>query len=210
MSSKESTSHLLLETIKLEDGEIANLSYHQARCTQSRQKLFNSTDILELSSLIHPPYLSNKGLYRCRILYAKELHSIEYIPYVEKDIQTLKIVPSQIDYSVKYANRDALNTLLLSYQDVDEIIIEKDGYLTDTTIANIAFYDGKQWLTPTTPLLNGTMRAKLLDEGFLQRSDIKKEHLSHFSKVALINAMVGFKVLNHIKIQDLKGNSYDY
>jgi len=50
----------------------------------------------------------------------------------------------------------------------------------------------------------------LIDEDFLQTKDIKKEDLSHFSKVALINAMVGFKVLDDIKIQDLKGNHYDY
>jgi len=207
MSPQECTLPLLLETIKIEDGEIFNLKYHQKRATQSRQILFNSTDILDLSTLIHPP---KEGLYRCRVLYAEKLHTVEYIPYTAKEIYTLKIVPSQLEYNFKYANRDALNTLLHSHQDVDEIIIEKDGYLTDTTIANIAFYDGKQWLTPASPLLKGTMREKLLDEGFLQTADIKKEDLSHFSKVALINAMVGFKILHDIKIQDLKGNHYDY
>ena len=207
MSSKERISTLLLETIKIEDGEIANLSYHQARCTKSRQTLFNSSEILELSSLIDPP---KEGLYRCRILYDQEIHSIEYIPYHAKEIHTLKIVPSQIDYSLKYANRDTFNTLLISHKDVDEVIIEKDGYLTDITIANIAFYNGKQWLTPAVPLLKGTMRAKLLDEGLLEEKNIKKSDLSDFSKVALINAMVGFKILHNVKIQDLRGNSYDY
>jgi len=207
MSPQESTLPLLLETIKIEDGEIFNLKYHQKRATQSRQILFNSTDVLDLSILIHPP---KKGLYRCRVLYAEELHTVEYIPYTAKEIYTLKVVPSQLEYNFKYANRDTLNALLHSHQDVDEVIIEKDGYLTDTTIANIAFYDRGQWLTPASPLLKGTMREKLLDEGFLHTKDIKKEDLSHFSKVALINAMVGFKILYDIKIQDLKGNHYDY
>jgi len=207
MSPEERTLPLLLETIKIEDGEIFNIKYHQKRSTQSRQILFGSTNILDLSTLVHPP---KEGLYRCRVLYAEELHSIEYIPYIKKDIHTLKIVPSQIEYNFKYANRDTLNALLLSHQDVDEVIIEKDGYLTDTTKANIAFYDGVQWFTPTTPLLKGTMREKLLDEGFLKKEDIKKEDIIHFSKVALINAMVGFKVLYDIKIQDLKGTFYDY
>ena len=207
MLPKERSSPLLLETIKIEDGEIFNLKYHQKRSTKSRQILFNSTDILDLSTHIDPP---QKGLYRCRILYAKELHSIKYIPYTEKDIHTLKIVPSQIEYTLKYSNRDALNALLLEHKDSDEVLIEKDGYLTDITIANIAFYDGEQWLTPALPLLKGTMREKLLDEGFLHEAAIKKEDLSHYSKVALINAMVGFKILHDIKIQDLKGKHYDY
>ena len=83
------------------------------------------------------------------------------------------------------------------------MIIEKKGYLCDTTIANIAFFDGKQWFTPTHPLLKGTMRQKLLDEGFLETKKIKKDNLSDYSQVALINAMIGFKILKHINLEDL-------
>ena len=184
---------LLLETIKIEDGKLSNLSYHQARCDESRKVLFDSKDILELSSLIQAP---SKGLYRCRILYAEKIHSIEYIPYSPKEIHRLKIVSSDLKYDHKYANRDTLNKLRQSQPDTDDILIEKEGYLTDTTIANIAFYDGEQWLTPEKPLLKGTMRAKLLDEGFLHTRNIKKEEITDYTHVALMNAMIGFKVLN--------------
>jgi len=197
MSQEQSSAPLLLETIKIEDGEIHNLRYHQNRCTKSRQRLFHSSDVLDLSSIIDAPKV---GLYRCRILYGESLHSIEYIPYIPKKIQTLKIVPSDVEYSLKYANRDALNALLESNKDVDEVIIEKDGYLSDTTISNIAFFDGKQWVTPAKPLLEGTMRAKLIDEGFLKPKEIKREDLHHYSQVALMNAMIGFKIINDIKI----------
>lgn len=195
--SQKYSSPLLLETIKIAEGVIANLPYHQDRCDQSRQTLFQSADILDLASVIQPP---QTGLFRCRILYGEKLHSIEYIPYVQKEINSLKIVPSNIDYALKYANRDALNTLLQSNKEVDEVIIEKEGYLTDITIANIAFYDGKQWFTPENPLLKGTMRAKLINEGFLQQREIRKEDLNHYTQVALINAMLGFKILNHFNI----------
>ena len=195
--SQENSSPLLLETIKIAEGEIGNLPYHQDRCDQSRQRLFQSADILDLASLIQPP---QTGLYRCRILYGEKLHSIEYIPYVPKEINSLKIVPSNIDYPFKYANRDALSALLESNQEVDEVIIEKEGYLTDITIANIAFYDGDLWFTPENPLLQGTMRAKLIDEGFLQKREIRKEDLDNYTQVALINAMIGFKILNHFNI----------
>jgi len=197
MSQAYDSPSLLLETIKIEEGEIANLPYHQDRCDQSRQTLFQSSNRLLLSSIIQPPQI---GLYRCRILYAEELHSVKYIPYVPKEINSLKIVTSQIDYPLKYANRYALNALLEANKDVDEVIIEKEGYLTDITIANIAFYDGKQWFTPENPLLKGTMRAKLIDEGFLQKREIRKEDLDNYTQVALINAMIGFKILNHFNI----------
>jgi len=197
MSQVYTSQSLLLETIKIEEGVVANLPYHQDRCDQSRQTLFKSTDKLDLASIIQPP---QTGLYRCRILYADALHSIEYLPYVPKEIHSLKIVPSEIDYAFKYANREELTALLDAHQEVDEVIIEKDGCLTDTTIANIAFYDGKQWFTPENPLLKGTMRAKLIDEGFLQTKEIKKEDLTNYTQVALINAMIGFKILNHFNI----------
>jgi 4-amino-4-deoxychorismate lyase len=203
MSIKDTSSLLLLETIKIEEGQIHNLSYHQARSTQSRQKLFKSKDILDLSSLINPP---KTGLYRCRIMYGETLHSIEYIPYTSKKIETLKIVPADIEYSFKYANRNALNALLTSNSDVDEVIIEKNGLLTDTTLSNIAFFDGDTWFTPEKPLLEGTMRAKLIDEGFLKTQEITQKDLSDYSQVALINAMLGFKVLNIDAIQNtIKG-----
>ncbi len=192
------TSTLLLETIKIEDGEVFNLSYHQARCDKSRKALFHSTDRLNLSSFIQAP---PKGLYRCRILYDEKIHSIEYIPYSPKEIHTLKIVSSDLEYDHKYANRDTLNKLRQSQPDADDILIEKHGYLTDTTIANIAFYDGKQWFTPEKPLLKGTMRAKLLDVGFLHTRKIKKEEISDYTHVALMNAMIGFKILNNFTIQ---------
>ena len=207
MSPQSTTLPLLLETIKIEDGKISNLPYHQERFTRSRQTLYQCDNILELSSLIEPP---KEGLWRCRLLYEKRVHSIEYLPYTPKTIHRLKIVPSQIDYAYKYANRDALDSLFHEHKDVDEIIIEKDGYLTDTTISNIAFFDGKRWFTPTSPLLKGTMRAKLLDEGFLSTRDIHKEDLQSYTQVALMNAMLGFKVLKDIQITDLEGNAYDY
>ncbi len=194
----QNTSTLLLETIKIEDGEVSNLSYHQARCDESRKALFDSRDILDLSSLIEAP---PKGLYRCRILFNEKMHSIEYILYNPREIHVLKIITSDIKYDHKYANRDTLDKLLQSQPDADDILIENHGYLSDTTIANIAFYDGKQWFTPETPLLKGTMRAKLLDEGFLHTKNIKKEEITDYTHVALMNAMIGFKILNNFSIE---------
>ncbi|RLA80425.1 MAG: hypothetical protein DRG78_11000, partial [Epsilonproteobacteria bacterium] len=129
-----------------------------------------------------------------------DIKSIKYIPYIEKEINKIKIVSSNINYKYKYANRDELNRLLKEHNKFDEIIIEKDGYITDTTISNIAFYDDncKQWFTPKTPLLRGTMREKLLSDGFLKTRNIESTEISNYKKVSLINAMIGFKIINPI------------
>ena len=194
----QSASPLLLETIKIDEGEIFNLPYHQARFDHSRKTLFNTEDTLLLFKIIKAP---KKGLCRCRILYDANIQSIEYIPYTPREIHTLRVIPSDIEYAYKYADRKAFNALLKENSDTDEIIIEKEGLLTDTTISNIAFYDGKKWVTPAKPLLQGTMRSKLIDKGFLTTTDIAKETLDRFTHVALINAMIGFKILNHYDIQ---------
>lgn len=198
---------LLLETIKIEDGEIFNLAYHQKRFDKSRQEVFKMDTSIALSSIIQAPKI---GLYRCRIIYGVDIHSVEYIPYIEKKIDSLKIVTSSLDYSYKYAQRETLDILCKQQLDYDDIIIEKNGLLTDTSIANIAFYQDNQWFTPASPLLKGTMRQRLLDENYLKTTDISIHDLKNYSQVALMNAMIGFKILNNIKLIDTKGIQYDY
>ena len=186
----------LLETIKIEDGQIMNIEWHNRRFNKSRLELFNEKKVLNLEEFIEAP---KEGLYRCRILYNKEIKSIEYIPYVPKIINSFKIVKSNIDYSYKYSDRIELNKLLLN--SYDDIIIEKNGFLTDTTIANIAFYNGKQWITPKKPLLAGTMREKLLSKEFLIVKNIQKKDIQSYSHFALMNAMIGFQIQKNINIK---------
>ena len=194
----ENPTPLLLETVRIEGGEAHNLPYHQSRFDRSRRELFGDTALIDLASHIEAP---PKGLYRCRILYADRIRHVEYLPYTPKPVHRLKVIASTIDYPYKYANREALDRLLLKKGDSDEIIIEKEGLLTDTTIANIAFFDGNRWVTPEKPLLEGTMRAKFLDKGFLHTANITKKDLQNYTHVALMNAMIGFKILNHITIE---------
>jgi len=188
---------LLFETIKIENGKIENIEWHNQRCNKSRAELFNTKSLLNLEAFITAP---PTGLYRCRLTYKRDIHSIEYIPYTPKIFNEFTIIKSQIDYAYKYNNREELNNLTKLYN--DEIIIEKDGLLTDTSIANIAFYNGQEWLTPKTPLLKGTMRAKLLHNRLLTPKNIRKEELQNFSHFALMNAMIGFQIQKNVNIHE--------
>jgi len=187
---------LLFETIKINDGQIYNIDWHNKRCNKTRKELFKKNNLLDLRDFIEAP---KKGLFRCRIVYAEDILSIRYIPYSPKVINTFKIIKSQLNYKYKYDNREALNTLL--HPDYDEIIIEKNNLLTDTSIANIAFYTGKQWITPKKPLLHGTIREKLLHENFLEPKNIKSSEILNFSHFALMNAMIGFQIQKSINIK---------
>lgn len=112
---------------------------------------------------------------------------------------------SDISYHYKYANREVLDALKSSVDDCDDIIIAHNGLLSDTTIANIAFWDGFVWYTPKTPLLEGTMRAYLLKNRKLTTKDIKIDEIDHYCGFAIMNAMVGFRVIKNYSIRRERG-----
>jgi len=85
----------------------------------------------------------------------------------------------------------------------DDIIIVKNGFVTDSFAANILFLDGVQWITPTTPLLNGTKRQFLLDQGIIAEKEIREEDIRTYQKVGLINAMIDFDEMPVIDIDSI-------
>ncbi len=189
------------ETIKIENAQVFYLSYHQKRY-ESVLRSFGVYVYKNLEDYIDPPA---KGLYRCRLVYKlhKKTHSIDvaYIPYKKKDIQSLQVVyDDTIEYRYKSTDRDRINKLFLAKGRCDDILIVKNSLVTDTSIANIAFYDSKRWITPKDPLLKGTTRERLLEEGFLSEKDIEVQELQHFSKIALLNAMIGCDVIKGCQI----------
>jgi len=191
-----------LETIKIDGSKVYNLEYHQKRY-MSVLKSFGVNDTKELSEYIKPP---KDGLYRCRLIYTPddiEKINVEYIEYKKRGIKKLKLIyDNDISYSFKSTDRGALNRLYDKRQDGDDILIVKDNLLTDTSIANIAFYDGV-WKTPKTPLLKGTTRQRYLDEGKLLEEDIHVGDIKNYSKVALLNAMVDFDIISDNNIKDI-------
>ena len=73
----------------------------------------------------------------------------------------------------------------------DVVLWNPDGWVTESTIANIvAEIDGRK-LTPPVEcgLLAGTFRAQLLDEGMIQESPITLDALRGASRLWLINSV---------------------
>jgi len=195
-------SKQLLETIRCEDGHPFNLNYHQKRMNKSLKTLgFKNSH--NLTEHITPP---DQKLYRCRIIYDEKNINIEYIPYTKRLISTLQLLQAdQLEYTLKYAERNALDTLFKLKGTADDILIVQDRFITDTTIANIAFFDGRDWFTPKQPLLYGTTRARLLDENKIIEADIKPSDLDQYSAFALMNAMIGFNEIKNGIISPIKG-----
>lgn len=189
-----------LETIKVDDGIYYHLSYHQNRY-ECVLNAFNIKNIQKLETYLDAP---KKGLYRCRLIYNQyKIIDVEYIEYKKREIKSLKLVyDDEIDYSCKYLERKDINNLFSLRGDCDDILIVKNGFITDTSIANVALFDGI-WKTPKSPLLKGTTRARYLNEGKIIESDIKVSDIKNFTKIALLNAMVDFDIIQNYNIKDI-------
>ena len=74
--------------------------------------------------------------------------------------------------------------------DNGEILIVKNGFITDTSYSNVVFSDFTNLFTPATPLLKGTKRAKLLEIGRIREEEIRLIDLQKFKCVYLINALI--------------------
>jgi len=184
---------LLLESIKLKDGEFYNLSYHEHRMNRSLKTLCGNDEYLDLESFLSHVDKPGKGLYKCRVVYDESSRDIEFQPYQVRPVNRLRIVEhDRIHYEFKYADRKQLNRLFDLRKDCDDVLIVKRGFVTDSSYSNIVFRRGKRWYTPWSALLKGTQRQKLLEENCIEEEDIRMEDIQSFESFKLINAMLEF------------------
>ena len=182
----------LFETLCIENGKIQNIDLHQARYERSLRAYYgkSAVKIFNLFSLIQPPALLQNRLIRCRINYNDKTTQIQYFEYHRKIYRTFQpIICDDIEYGLKYSDRCLINTLFAQRGACDEIIIIKNGKVTDCSIGNLIFRQEKKWYTPDSPLLLGTQREKLLREGKIQERTIFQEDIVNFDEIKIINAM---------------------
>jgi len=183
----------LVESIKLKDGVIANLEYHQQRMDRSRSELLPGAGRIVLAELISIPVNCQTGTFKVRVVYGETLCRVDFEPYTMRRVESLKVVShSGIDYHLKYTDREILQQLFAQRENCDDIIIVKNGLVTDSFAANLLFFDGRKWVTPANPLLKGTKRQLLLDQDIITEKSIRAEDLSGFKCAGLINAMIDF------------------
>ena len=191
----------LVESIKIQNRQPVNIEWHNKRFNEARSEAFGVITPIDLQEVIVIPETLGNGVYKCRVLYGKEIEVVEFQTYTIRPVKSLKLVDGgDIDYHLKYENREALAQLMAQKGDADDILIVKNGFITDTSYSNIAFFDGKQWFTPDTYLLNGTQRQRLLAEGIVQEASIKPYDLHDFTLAKPINSMLDFEETGCVKI----------
>ncbi|NJC24559.1 aminotransferase class IV [Neolewinella antarctica] len=181
----------LIESIRLIDGEIPLLSLHQSRMDRARRAIYAKSPVIRLSKLIAETELPRSGLHKLRVEYDTTIIKAEIIPYEIKPINSLKLTRAEeLTYGHKFAERAGIGKLFERRGKADDIIMAKNGYLMDSSYANLAFYDGRHWYTPAYPMLKGVRRELLLKNNVIRPAIIRDRDLASFKKVRLMNAML--------------------
>lgn len=158
---------------------------------RSRKAVFGKAPSLKLEQLLTNITLPATGLYKLRLEYGIAVTKQELIPYTPRAINSLQVVDADgFAYGKKFADRTGIRNCLEKKNECDDIIMVQHGYITDTSYANIALFDGRHWYTPAWPMLPGTRRAQLLDLEVIRPSIIRAKDLVNFKKIRLMNAML--------------------
>lgn len=197
---------LLFETIKVVNKKLQNVSFHNERMNRSRYELFGCKDELNLVELIEIPTDITSEVYKCKVIYSDKIKDVEFRKYIPRNIEKIHLVENyETDYSYKFLDRKMIDDLVKENckDESEDILIVKNGRVTDTSYSNVALFDGKEWHTPKFPLLKGTKRAKLLYDKRIIEKDIMIYELKQYKEIILINAMLEFdpreaKMINEI------------
>jgi 4-amino-4-deoxychorismate lyase len=210
-------SQLLLETLHIINGQLQHVNWHNERCNRSRQILFGLQEPIDLAWFFAEKWAKGAVPYRhsaadvvdsyerCRFIYdANGIQHIEIVRTPRRIIRSLQLINADdFDYSHKFADRSFFEVLSKNIH-ADDMLIVKNGFLTDTTYANIVFKDTSgHWFTPSTPLLAGTKRAKLLSENKIEAVDLRPNDISKFVEARLINATTDLENSSKILIGDI-------
>jgi len=166
-------------------------------------EFFPSAPKVHLPEIIKIPDDLPDDLFKCRIIYSDKIQSVDFQPYVIKPVNRLKIVyDDTIAYDHKYLERSSIKRHLENVEG-DEILIVKSGLITDTSYSNVVFGNSNCFVTPSTPLLKGTKREKLLNEGSITEREIRLKDLHEFSYVYLINAMIDLEDNLRVPVENI-------
>ena len=185
----------LIESIKTENALLCNLAYHERRMNASSLELWSQNmHCVDFNKIRHElDQLDPDQLYKLRIVYDSDSFSHEFQKYSSRPIHSLKIVElDDLDYSHKYADRTVIEKAFTEKEDCDDILITQHGAITDSSYCNLAFKKGDVWYTPDQPLLTGTKRQYLLDQGTIEEAEIYIEDIPDFESLCLFNAMIEF------------------
>lgn len=182
-----------LESIRVQAGEVCHSEDHQERIGSTLRRFGSpiTIDLTQIFSVITLPV--DHLVYKARLLYNLEGQThITLEPYQLRPVKSLALVQlPEVDYTVKYADRRWIQALL-KQAGTDDILLHDQGFIRDTSYANVVFFTGEEWVTPAVPLLPGTHRSRLIRAGILIEQSIQIHQLADFREMRWINALMSW------------------
>jgi len=183
-----------IETICYEQGRFQRIGLHNERCNRTRKQFFGLQIPLQLELLLSVPEGLKDKTVKCTITYGSNIVHIDYNSYQIRSVNSLQmVVDDMIDYSFKYADRTIINSLLKLRGQSDDILIIKNGLITETSYANIIFKKDGKWYSPQNPLLTGTRLESYLRENSITPALLRPKDLPCFTEARIINAMISIE-----------------
>ena len=186
------------EVICINNGQPMYLSYHLKRMEKTIKDIYDKP-MPELHLEI--PEKAKKGRFKCRIEYTDVIRAIEFTPYTPKYRKSVALVyDDTIRYTYKSVDRRQL-AHLVKQAHTDDVIIVRNGMITDASYCNLVFEDYKgNMFTPTDALLHGTCRQRLIDNGVITERHIPVDEIQHYKTIYFINAMMDIHEAQAIEV----------
>jgi 4-amino-4-deoxychorismate lyase len=186
----------LFESIRVNDGQVPLLDFHQKRIELSYSAVFKKVSTYNLKECIEP-FLKKDGIQKCRFIYDDKNYRVEIIDYqlIEpKRIGWLRIDPN-FNYSFKFFNRSFFNKINEVYSACDEIILIQNNEITDSTYCNIVIYINNEWILPKSYLLNGVERSRIISKYNFTVAPVSIDKFLLAKEYKLINSMRPFELV---------------
>jgi branched-subunit amino acid aminotransferase/4-amino-4-deoxychorismate lyase len=199
----------IFETMRVENGEIAELGRHMRRALSSAAALgISLPDEEEFRRDLAVAISNEKFLVgRLRACFSKSGRSIsltEYVDSSEPERLTFHSVTSEADGLVHKmypydSNFEILDEAQL-YGFDDALIFNSHNELTETAISNIALLIDNRWVTPpiTAGLLPGVMRAVAIERCDISVASIHISDIAECEAALLLNSLKIARPVSHI------------
>jgi len=202
----------LLETLLLAGGEYYLMAGHLARLRESAAYFGFPWDEAGVSRVLDAARGSGEGRFRVRLLLAKdgrartEVFALAALPGVMR----VGLAGAPVDSGDRFlfhktTRREVYERARAGLPDCDDVILyNRDGFVTESSIANVVVSMGGELCTPPVGagLLPGVFREELIKRGLVAERDIRAMELAAADSVWLVNSVRGFMPARLIPAQD--------
>lgn len=193
-------SFSLLETMRLEHGQVERLERHMARMAEAaRYFAYQWSESTVREALAEVAREHPHGCWRLRLLLSIDGRpTIECTPHADETrrwrVAFAREPIDQLDPFIRHktTRRIVYEEAKRSQPDLDDVLLWNDrGEVTESTIGNVvAEIDGVRYTPPVSSgLLGGTFRAEQLEAGTIRERVLTKADVASAARLWLINSV---------------------